>query len=105
VEIKGAARKYRNFNFNNAFWTDDDGQQLVKWSPGDYVTPFIDVSGMRAFTEPKTSYLDPAAGSAAASIQRCPRLEYLVGVVRHQRLQSGPRRFRTFKDIGGGQPF
>jgi hypothetical protein len=52
-EVASAARIY--LNFNNAFWTDDDGHQVVKWSSGQYATPLIDVSGMRAYTQPKTT--------------------------------------------------
>lgn len=42
----------------NVFWTDDDGHQVVKWSTSGYVTPMIDVSGLRVFREPKRIYLD-----------------------------------------------
>ena len=43
---------------NNVFWTDDDGQQIVKWSPSGYLTPMIDVSQLRRNTGPKSTYLD-----------------------------------------------
>ncbi|HVW83504.1 MAG TPA: hypothetical protein VHB50_02440, partial [Bryobacteraceae bacterium] len=43
---------------SNAFWTDDDGQQIIKWSAGRYVTPMIDMSGQAVYTQPKESYLD-----------------------------------------------
>jgi hypothetical protein len=43
---------------NNAFWTDDDGHQIVKWSMSGYVTPMIDLSKQRAYTAPKRTYLD-----------------------------------------------
>ncbi len=109
-KVASAATKHTNFNFNNVFWTDDDGQQLVKWSPGDYVTPFIDVSGMRAFTEPKTSYLDAAAQGPPLhfdSLLPPNRLEYLVGLVMNTKdcipALDNPEILRG--DIGGGQAF
>ena len=46
--------------FANAFWTDDDGHQIVKWSTSEYVTPMIDVSKTPIYTHPKTTYLDGA---------------------------------------------
>ena len=55
-EAAAAANLYPNFN--NAFWTDDDGHQVVKWSAGDFVTPLIDVSALSLFSQPKTAYLD-----------------------------------------------
>ena len=43
---------------NNAFWTDDDGVQIVKWSTGRFVTPLIDLSKVPLFTAPRQTYLD-----------------------------------------------
>ena len=43
---------------NNAFWTADDGVQVVKWSTGRFVTPLIDLSKVPVFTAPRQIYLD-----------------------------------------------
>ena len=43
---------------NNGFWTDDDGQQIIKWSTGRYVTPMIDLSDQTLFTHPKETFLN-----------------------------------------------
>ena len=42
---------------NNAFWTDDDGHQIVKWSTIQYVTPMIDVSQLPIYGQ-AASYLE-----------------------------------------------
>lgn len=48
-----------SFGFaNNAYWTDDDGHQVVKWSTSGFVTPLIDVSKERSYTAPRRTYLD-----------------------------------------------
>jgi hypothetical protein len=104
-ELAAVAGRYPNFN--NAFWTDDDGHQIVKWSPGDYVTPLIDISGQRIFSEPKTAYLD-ATGPPLRFDSVLPpnRLEYLVALAMNTKdcspelEQSGIRG-----DISGGQAF
>ena len=105
-EVANAARIY--LNFNNAFWTDDDGHQVVKWSSGDYVTPLIDVSGLRAYTQPKTTYLD-ANGPPLHFDSVLPpnRLEYLATLAMkttdcNPELDN-PRIVRG--DISGGQAF
>ena len=100
-----AARKYPNFN--NAFWTDDDGHQVVKWSPGSYTTPLIDVSGLRAYTQPKTTYLD-AEGPPLHFDSVLPpnRLEYLVALAMNTtdcNPELGNSGIRG--DISGGQSF
>ena len=43
---------------NNAFWTDDDGDQIVKWSTTGFVTPLIDLSKVSVFVAPRLTYLD-----------------------------------------------
>jgi hypothetical protein len=104
-DVTAAARKY--LNFNNAFWTDDDGHQVIKWTSGEYVTPLIDVSGMRAYTAPKTTYLD-AQGPPLHFDSVLPpnRLEYLATLSMNTKDcnpaldNSGVRG-----DIGGGQAF
>ena len=66
---------------NNAFWTDDDGHQVVKWSLSSYLTPMIDISALPIFTNPKTTYLD---GKPPAfyfdSILPPNKLEYLATI-------------------------
>src|SRR5258708_6381817 len=81
-ELANAANIYPNFN--NAFWTDDDGHQVVKWSSGGYVTPLIDVSGLRAYKQPKTTYLD-ANGPPLLFDSVLPpnRLGYLFSLAMH----------------------
>ena len=81
AQVESCRRGRRYPNFNNAFWTDDDGHQIIKWSPGDYVTPLIDMSGLRVFSEPKTAYLD-ATGPPLRFDSVLPpnRLEYLVAL-------------------------
>jgi hydrogenase-4 membrane subunit HyfE len=105
AEIAVAAAKYPNFN--NAFWTDDDGHQIIKWSPGDYVTPLIDVSGLRIFSEPKMAYLD-ATGPPLRFDSVLPpnRLEYLVALGMNTKdcnPELGNSGLRG--DIAGGQAF
>jgi hypothetical protein len=83
---------------NNVFWTDDDGQQIVKWSTSHYLTPMIDVSRTRLYTSPKSTYLD---GTGPAfhfdSIMPPNKLEYLAalaistGECNPQLLKSGIR--------------
>ncbi len=104
-EMSRAAGIYPNFS--NAFWTDDDGHQVVKWSPGQYTTPLIDVSGLRAYAQPKTTYLD-AKGPPLSFDSVLPpnRLEYLVALAMNTTdcnpalANSGIRG-----DISGGQAF
>jgi hypothetical protein len=43
---------------NNAFWTDDDGNQIVKWSASAYLTPMIDLAQTPIYTGSKSTYLD-----------------------------------------------
>jgi len=43
---------------NNVFWTDDDGQQIVKWGASRYLTPMIDISQYPLFRHPESIYLD-----------------------------------------------
>lgn len=43
---------------NNAFWTDDDGHQVVKWSTSGYLTPMIDVSPLSIYSHAKATYLN-----------------------------------------------
>lgn len=105
-DVAEAARKYPNFN--NAFWTDDDGQQVVKWSPGDYVTPLIDVSRLPSYNQPKTTYLS-AKGPPLHFDSVLPpnRLEYLIALAMNTKdcapgLMNDPR---IKGDIKEGQAF
>jgi fumarate reductase subunit D len=67
--------------FNNAFWTDDNGDQIVKWSMADYVTPMIDLSQLPIYTSPKTMYLDGKNPPFHfASILPPNKLEYLAAL-------------------------
>ncbi|MCX6631645.1 MAG: hypothetical protein NTW28_28885, partial [Candidatus Solibacter sp.] len=106
ADLASAVQKYPGFNFNNAFWTDDDGHQVVKWSPGDYVTPFIDFSKQRTYTEPKTSYLDADAKTKGPlhfdSLLPPNRLEYLAALSMKTE-DCVPDLAGIREDIRGGQ--
>ena len=80
---------------------------MVKWSPGQYTTPLIDVSGLRAFTQPKNAYLD-AKGPPLRFDSVLPpnRLEYLVALAMNTtdcNPELGNSGIRG--DISGGQAF
>jgi hypothetical protein len=66
---------------NNVFWTDDEGQQIVKWSPSGYLTPMIDVSQSRLYTQPQSTYVDDKAPEVHFdSIMPPNKLEYLAAL-------------------------
>ncbi len=100
-------------NFNNAFWTDDDGHQVVKWSPGDYVTPMIDVSQLNIYTHPKTAYLDGKGAPFYFDAVLPPnRLEYLATLsmktcdCNPHLCETGSRRHADIRgDLSGGLAF
>jgi hypothetical protein len=92
---------------NNAFWTDDDGQQIVKWSSSGYLTPMIDMSRSRIYTEPRSTYLDNQAPAFHFDSTLPPnKLEYLAamtmstGECNPELLASGIR-----EDVRGGSAF
>lgn len=58
VEVDTPPKATKYPFLSSAFWTDDDGHQVVKWSNSGYVTPMIPISGQRIFNEPKRIYLD-----------------------------------------------
>ena len=91
---------------NNAFWTDDDGYQVVKWSLSGYLTPMINVSSLPIYMNPKTIYLD-GKGPAFSfdSILPPNKLQYLAAISMSTRdcganLDGGIRG-----DIGNGLAF
>jgi len=66
---------------HNAFWTDDDGQQTIKWSGSGYLTPMIDISKSRLYTGAKSTYLDGKGPTFHFdSIMPPNKLEYLAGI-------------------------
>ncbi len=66
---------------NNVFWTNDDGKQIVKWSPSGYLTPMIDLSRTPIYTHPKSTYLDGKGPLFHFdSIMPPNKLEYLAGL-------------------------
>jgi hypothetical protein len=66
---------------NNAFWTDDNGQQIVKWSTSGYVTPMIDLSKQRLYTSPKRTYLDGTGPPVYFASTLPPnKMEYLAAI-------------------------
>jgi hypothetical protein len=105
ADVWSAATKYRNFNFNNAFWTDDEGHQVVKWNPGDYVTPFVNVSSLPSFTEPKTSYLDGHGPLRVDSVLPPNRIEYLAAVSMNTKDCNPTLGSSVRADIANGQAF
>jgi hypothetical protein len=91
---------------NNAFWTDDDGHQVVKWSLSSYVTPMIDVSTLPIYTHPKTTYLDSKPPAFYFESLLPPnKLEYLAGVTMTTEdcITNAPPSIRG--DIRGGSAF
>jgi hypothetical protein len=92
---------------NNSFWTDDDGKQIVKWSTSGYLTPMIDVSRLRIYRQPKSTYLDNVAPAFNFDSTLPPnKLEYLAamtistGECNRDLLSSGIR-----EDVRGGSAF
>ena len=66
---------------NNVFWTDDDGQQIVKWGASRYLTPMIDISPYRLFTHPQLIYLDQRGPAFHFdSIIPTSKVEYLAAL-------------------------
>jgi len=92
-------------HLNNASWTDDDGQQIVKWGTGRYLTPMINVSEARIFTHPKDIYLD-GRGPAFYFDSVVPpnKVDYLAGLA----VRTGdcdvtlPGHFAPRSDLTGG---
>jgi len=86
---------------NNVFWTDDDGQQIVKWSPSRYLTPMIDLSQSRLNVGPKSTYLDGRAPAFHFDSIRPPnKLEYLAGLTMATG-ECNPALLTKGKDIRG----
>jgi hypothetical protein len=92
---------------NNAFWTDDDGMQIVKWSTSEYLTPMIDVSRLSIYTQARSTYLDNQAPAFHFDSTLPPnKLEYLAAMTMSTEecnrglLVSGIR-----EDVRGGSAF
>jgi len=76
---------------SNAFWTDDDGHQIVKWSTSGFVTPMIDLSKQPIFTSPRRTYLDNAGPPFHFdSILPPNKLQYLAALTM-ETLECNPR--------------
>ena len=95
----------------NAFWTDDDGHQVVKWSTGGYVTPMIDVAGQKIYEDPKRIFLDGAGPPFNFDSTLPPnKLEYLAAMAIATE-DCSPKLAGVRGDIKGGtaiatgQPF
>lgn len=91
---------------NNAFWTDDDGHQIVKWSTIQYVTPMIDVSQLPIYGQ-AASYLE---GNKSAfhfvSIMPPNKLEYLATLGMNTSVCTNERLKDTIPDdIAEGSAF
>ncbi len=79
IDLPPAASTYRYLH--NAFWTNDDGQQIIKWSASGYLTPMIDISKSRIYTAPKSTYLDGKGPPFHFDSTLPPnKLEYLAGL-------------------------
>ena len=90
---------------NNVFWTDDDGQQIVKWGASRYLTPMIDISQYRLFTHPESIYLDQKGPAFRFdSVIPTSKVEYLAALTISTKdcnidlLEDFPRR----SDLTGG---
>ena len=90
---------------NNVFWTDDDGQQIVKWGASRYMTPMIDISQSRLFTHSESIYLDQQGPAFHFdSVMPTNKVEYLAALTIRTEdcnthlLKSFPRR----SDLTGG---
>jgi hypothetical protein len=115
-KITGVTPKPTKYTLvNNAFWTDDDGHQIVKWSTSGYVTPMIDLSKQRMYTSPRLTYLDGTGPPFHFdSILPPNKLQYLAAVTMDT-LQCNPnlkkKEFGIKADVTGGsavvtgQPF
>jgi hypothetical protein len=65
----------------NVFWTDDDGQQVVKWSATSLMTPLIDISGQDIYQHSKSIYLEGTDHTAPfyfTSVQPPNKFDYLA---------------------------
>ncbi len=63
---------------NNAFWTDDDGHQIVKWSTMAYVTPMIDIAELSISARPNMHLDNSPTAFHFASILPPNKLEHLA---------------------------
>ena len=81
-QLNGVTPNPSTFPFiNNAFWTDDDGHQIVKWSVSGYVTPLISIAKQALYTSPKRIYLDGAGPPFYfGSVLPPNKLEYLAAL-------------------------
>ena len=102
--ITPAATKYPYLN--NAFWTDDDGNQIVKWSASGFLTPMIDISQISLYTHPQSMYLDGKGPPFHFDSLRPPnKLEYLAGIAMTTK-DCNPTLFNGIRgDISGGSAF
>jgi hypothetical protein len=104
-EIEQPPPQEQYAQLNNASWTDDDGQQIVKWSTGRYLTPMIDVSEAALFTHPKNIYLD---GKGPAfhfdSVVPPNKVDYLAGLAisTEDCIGTLPPDLRSRSDLTGG---
>ena len=105
AETTPAANKYHYVN--NAFWTNDDGMQIVKWSTSEYLTPMIDVSRTRINMLPKSTYLDNQAPAFHFDSTLPPnKLEYLAAMSMTTAECNPDLRNPDIKeDVGGGSAF
>jgi hypothetical protein len=105
AETTPAANKYHYVN--NAFWTNDDGMQIVKWSTSGYLTPMIDVSRTRINTQPKSTYLDNKAPAFHFDSTLPPnKLEYLAAMtITTAECNPDLRNPDIKEDVSGGSAF
>jgi len=92
---------------NNAFWTNDDGMQIIKWSTSGYLTPMIDVSRSRINTQPKSTYLDNQAPAFHFDSTLPPnKLEYLAAMTMStEECNRDLRASDIREDVRGGSAF
>lgn len=90
----------------NAFWTDDDGHQIVKWSATQYVTPMIDVSQSPIFQRPAAHFDSDNLTFQVASLMPPNKVEFVATFGMKLRACAGRRLDPTLgDDIRGGAGF
>ncbi len=91
---------------NNAFWTDDDGHQIVKWSTSGYLTPMIDISQLPIYSHARSMYLD---GSGPAfhvdSVLPPNKLDYVAAITTSTEDCNSTLPETIRGDVRGGSAF
>ena len=90
----------------NGFWTDDDGDQIVKWSTTPYVTPMIDISQLPIDIHPSAHLDGDPRAFNFTSILPPNKLEYLATfAMRTTDCAPAPDLKGIREDVSGGSAF